>query len=333
MPNTGRPSRDCHLCRQRRVKCDLERPGCRRCFKYGVQCPGYRDQQDLVFRNVHPGAAGAGGKKRGKKTTTARAAPDDDDAYSSGGGSTTTALPPGASTMTTTTTWRTSLAQRTTTTTTTTMTSPPASVVNVIPPSLQEHWTAQSVPILLNVYSSLDFVDQVYRVDPGDGPLTWAAHLFSRTYVTNLRYPTAVHGESARETQQLMGTYLGRTLSSVSAALKTPRGPFRDDVLVTVWILANYELLVGSLGRLEPRSPWHLHTHGLYSILKARGNESLRTVEGRTAFWPCYNMVQVQALVKGSECPPESDEWLGIIAEAPFEGEALTLHVSVFVAK
>lgn len=108
--------------------------------------------------------------------------------------------------------------------------------------SLTEHWTEHSVPILLNVYSTLDFLHNIYRLNARNGPLIWAAHLFSRTYVTNIRHPVSIHKESEPETQRELGTYLGKTLSAVNSALKEPDGPFRDDVLATVWILANYEV-------------------------------------------------------------------------------------------
>ena len=71
MPNTGRPSRNCHSCRQRRIKvdpysssfcsvvplimkfetkkCDLVRPGCGQCLRKGQRCPGYRDEEDTRF--------------------------------------------------------------------------------------------------------------------------------------------------------------------------------------------------------------------------------------------------------------------------------------------
>lgn len=106
-----------------------------------------------------------------------------------------------------------------------------------------EHWTAHSVPIILNVYTNLDFIRNIYRdCRDVDGPLIWAAHLFSRTYVTNLLYPTAMYKDAHAETQRELGAYLGKTLSSVSAALKTPEGAQRDDVLATVWLLTNYEV-------------------------------------------------------------------------------------------
>lgn len=107
---------------------------------------------------------------------------------------------------------------------------------------LTEHWTTHSVPIILNVYSTLDFLHNIYRINSRNGPLVWAAHLFTRTYVTNIRYPISIYKESEVENQRELGTYLGKTLSAVNTALKEPDGAFRDDVLATVWILANYEV-------------------------------------------------------------------------------------------
>ncbi|KAJ5629931.1 protein kinase domain family protein [Penicillium herquei] len=47
----GRPwsSKGCGACRQRKVKCDLQKPGCTRCFKRGRICPGY--SRDNLFFN------------------------------------------------------------------------------------------------------------------------------------------------------------------------------------------------------------------------------------------------------------------------------------------
>ncbi|KJZ76952.1 hypothetical protein HIM_03829 [Hirsutella minnesotensis 3608] len=45
------PSRGCGRCRQQRVKCDQNKPACDRCSRRGIQCPGYRSEVDLIFRN------------------------------------------------------------------------------------------------------------------------------------------------------------------------------------------------------------------------------------------------------------------------------------------
>ncbi|KAH8705708.1 hypothetical protein BGW36DRAFT_403233 [Talaromyces proteolyticus] len=50
MPNTGRPSRACYSCRQRRIKCDLVRPACGQCLRKRHACPGYRNELDARFQ-------------------------------------------------------------------------------------------------------------------------------------------------------------------------------------------------------------------------------------------------------------------------------------------
>ncbi|KAF8850716.1 hypothetical protein BDZ45DRAFT_185270 [Acephala macrosclerotiorum] len=51
MPNTSKLSLASHLCGKRRVHCDLTQSGCLWCAKIGKTCPGYRQEQDLLFRN------------------------------------------------------------------------------------------------------------------------------------------------------------------------------------------------------------------------------------------------------------------------------------------
>ncbi|KAK3391599.1 hypothetical protein B0T20DRAFT_331477, partial [Sordaria brevicollis] len=48
----GKPSKGCQVCRTRRIKCDETKPTCNQCLKARRQCPGYKDDFDLVFRNV-----------------------------------------------------------------------------------------------------------------------------------------------------------------------------------------------------------------------------------------------------------------------------------------
>ncbi|OKL64585.1 hypothetical protein UA08_00587 [Talaromyces atroroseus] len=47
----ARPSKSCHGCRQRRIKCDLRVPACTQCKRAGMKCAGYRDQLSLLFRD------------------------------------------------------------------------------------------------------------------------------------------------------------------------------------------------------------------------------------------------------------------------------------------
>ncbi|KAF5602530.1 hypothetical protein FPCIR_1871 [Fusarium pseudocircinatum] len=162
-----------------------------------------------------------------------------------------------------------------------------------VPRSMHQHWTLHSIPIFLNVYSTLPFFHDMYR-KIGDGPLVSATHLFSRAYVTVLRQPTAKYNTSIIENDQELTTQLGKTLASVRSALAQPGGAYRDDLLATIWILANYE--ASSL--------------------------------------PCQLLAfQIHSLSSNTECPHELEEWFAIIKEKMPPQEAMVLYVSSFIFK
>lgn len=108
--------------------------------------------------------------------------------------------------------------------------------------------------------------------------------------------------------------------------------------------------MVGSLRREQAQSPWHLHSRGLYSILKARGTTPLYTARGRAVFWLAFITVvclhslystgkilikcqQIGALSLNSECPPESEEWLGVIKSVTDTSKSYIYHVSLFIVR
>ncbi|EEP77991.1 predicted protein [Uncinocarpus reesii 1704] len=47
----GKPSKGCHQCRRRKIKCDQGEPSCGQCHRANYICPGYRNQLDLLFRD------------------------------------------------------------------------------------------------------------------------------------------------------------------------------------------------------------------------------------------------------------------------------------------
>ncbi|CAG9955585.1 unnamed protein product, partial [Clonostachys rosea f. rosea IK726] len=53
MVNTGKPSSGCLTCRKRKVKCDMQRPACRRCLLLKRECLGYSDPWTVVLRQVN----------------------------------------------------------------------------------------------------------------------------------------------------------------------------------------------------------------------------------------------------------------------------------------
>ncbi|KAJ5259420.1 hypothetical protein N7478_012401 [Penicillium angulare] len=47
----GKPSKGCGHCRSRKIRCDQARPACSQCVRAKRDCPGYRDQLSLMFRD------------------------------------------------------------------------------------------------------------------------------------------------------------------------------------------------------------------------------------------------------------------------------------------
>ncbi|KAJ5819214.1 hypothetical protein N7474_004805 [Penicillium riverlandense] len=47
----GKPSKGCGQCRTRKIRCDQARPACSQCTRARRECPGYRDELSLMFRD------------------------------------------------------------------------------------------------------------------------------------------------------------------------------------------------------------------------------------------------------------------------------------------
>ncbi|KAK7192014.1 uncharacterized protein CC84DRAFT_1125026 [Paraphaeosphaeria sporulosa] len=47
----GKPSKACQRCRDRKLRCNLQRPSCSSCLRIGVRCYGYRDTDVLRISN------------------------------------------------------------------------------------------------------------------------------------------------------------------------------------------------------------------------------------------------------------------------------------------
>ncbi|KAF4455758.1 hypothetical protein F53441_1957 [Fusarium austroafricanum] len=48
---SGKPSRACEPCREKRRKCDLKKPSCSTCMRMGISCFGYRDVNSVKIKD------------------------------------------------------------------------------------------------------------------------------------------------------------------------------------------------------------------------------------------------------------------------------------------
>ncbi|KAK1585094.1 uncharacterized protein LY79DRAFT_519565 [Colletotrichum navitas] len=292
MPNIGKPSPNCHLCRQRRVKCDLARPQCQRCVKYGVQCPGYRDDDELRFR--HTDSATFGDRRRRKQQQTHPvSSPPALEAVAFASGSPAS---PASSQQSDASRYQSAG-------------TPPLPLLR----SVHQHWTAEAIPLVISFYPSLDFLPGMFsRVQP-DHCLALAGQVFARAYMIN-RFKSKT---DYRELSKLLGS----ALASVQEAIMSTKAHKSDSTITAVWMLGNYE------ARFAPESPWHIHGQGILSLLRARGDRQLYTPRGRQIFWLMHNMLQIQYTLTNTPCPPEFDHWLNILEQTMHPLEAFLLRI------
>ncbi|KAH8662536.1 hypothetical protein BX600DRAFT_320800 [Xylariales sp. PMI_506] len=298
MPNTGKPSKNCELCRQRRVKCDLTRPACVRCVRYGAICPGYRDALGLKFRNQNVDTA-QGHTKTRKLTHYRQLAPAPShrkpvvptpNAISFAG----VAHAPG----------NLLLSER---------------VVNNYPAFLG--------PLDLPVLSprASDFFVLKYFPPSSDnaskiGRLDFVPSLYFQANETSCLFCVTemLAGASSSDHQHDTKLYQ-RGLRAVQTALNSNSDAVKDETLVAVWMLAIYELLTGSPQTTPRPGPdaWHLHINGIALLLKIRGIEQVNSPRGRSLFWIMHAHILIRSLMLNISCPLESrDGYALFIASA-----------------
>jgi hypothetical protein len=109
-------------------------------------------------------------------------------------------------------------------------------------PSIKEHWTAHSIPLMAEVFPSMHFYTSKLGKVPASHPLSLVTHVFARAYMVN-RY-------NAPQDKREVSAYLGKALRAIQTNLNDASRCKEDATLVAVWLLGNYEVSCASLHRL-----------------------------------------------------------------------------------
>ncbi|KAH8693588.1 hypothetical protein BGW36DRAFT_301336 [Talaromyces proteolyticus] len=306
MPNIGRPSRDCYACRQRRVKCDLTRPECKKCVKKGLRCYGYRDKLDLCFRietvsSLQSRMDGDGHRSRYRG----------DNLYPSAESQSLEAITSG----------------RPVYVEETKVCSPPM----VYP--LTESWSNHFMPLTMNylkdafgVASDLfhTITRMISKVEEGS-VLYQACNAVGFAYIaTQRQYPKTIPTRA-----RIYGT----ALKAVNRAIQDQQQLRSDRTLLSVWLLGRCELLLGSLHSVTSSiesSAWDVHTRGLIELIRLQSQDLFDTQDRRNLFWVAFTAVQVYAISTGKRCPPEAGSWIREIYGRSGVAEYPVLQVGVF---
>ncbi|KAF7888467.1 uncharacterized protein EAF02_003008 [Botrytis sinoallii] len=256
----GRPSKGCHACRAKKTKCDAVPTGCTQCSNAGRECPGYRSQVDLIFReetkNVIKKAKVKHEKVKQKRvelvsqnsTTSCSTTPSP---YSSQGDSPCDIV----------------------------KSSQFNQVISVnylnITPSIEDRATA----FFLSNYvigdngptrGHLDHLSDLYESDGIDDNLVAAVQAVGLAgYAHSAKAPHLINQARAQ---------YAKSLQLTNTALQSPTTVKRDSTLLAILILGIFETITGC--NQKSMKAWAEHIHGAAAVVKLRGPEAIKKSGG-----------------------------------------------------
>ncbi|KXJ90603.1 hypothetical protein Micbo1qcDRAFT_148510 [Microdochium bolleyi] len=272
----GKPSRGCQMCRSRRIKCDETKPTCNQCAKSRRQCPGYKDEFDLVFRNETQ-ATERRARKASRKSSNKDAQPQESAAEAdetlnhedlSASSQALVALP-------------------------------------AIPVKQQADCYFVSNFVLVPAEGKgtrgfADWIKPMMRQGNVDKHLQYAFNACGMALFNNKG------GSQNKLNDKALFEYT-RALAATNDALRDPKTQTSDSTLAAVLLLGTYENITARrIGTLS----WGSHIEGAMHIVKARGKKQLKSDVGKLLFVSVRAMVIVHAITSGQPPPMGADWWI-----------------------
>ncbi|KAK3384787.1 hypothetical protein B0H63DRAFT_395492 [Podospora didyma] len=289
MVYSGKPSRGCQMCRTRRIKCDETKPTCQQCAKSRRQCPGYKEEFDLVFRNetgaterrASKAGASAGKSSSRKKTNTAVSTASKNKNSNSSSPFEGTIIP-----------------------------------ALQVPTERQAtcHFVSNFVlvPRQGSTRGYMDFLIPLLKTETPASNETSShlQHAFNACALASLANKVGVNsgggGKELKLPEKAYAEYT-RALRATNAALRDPEASKTDGVLAAVLMLGMFENITAKqIGDLA----WNTHIEGAIQIVKARGRKQLRTRVGLQLFIAVRTQVIIHCLSSGKPPPMGVDWWL-----------------------
>ncbi|KAJ5208137.1 hypothetical protein N7449_002516 [Penicillium cf. viridicatum] len=267
----------CMTCKIRRVKCDEEKPQCRRCISTGRKCDGYPHppfavkafhdndscRQRLVnFDLVSPGSSSPlfGGYPLDEITIPYTHISDQVRLLS---GQTSPLIYP-----------------------------------------LAESWNTHFMPFVINKFKlAFEMSKDIFNAIPDvlskaeeKSALYQACNAVARAYMASITRTSKATSDRAKA--------YGSALMATRSAIQDPQRCKSDNTLLAVWLLGLYELLLGIRKGTEPVATpgWQFHNQVLSKLIRLRGSEQFTTRSGRNLFVIIFTNVETHAFMSGQEC-------------------------------
>ncbi|KAI0836164.1 hypothetical protein F5Y06DRAFT_111027 [Hypoxylon sp. FL0890] len=278
----GKPSKGCQMCRTRRIKCDETKPTCNQCAKSRRQCPGYKDEFDLVFRNETQ-ATERRARRANRKGSVQKVDKQESVSPSSSSSSDDLAISPVFSDS---------------------IKSP---LEQAIVPSLNvpvEHQASCHfvsnfilVPREGSTRGFMDFVIPLMKLEP-------RSHLQHAFNACAMAFLNNRGGMGGRFADQALLEYT-KALNGTNNALRNPDTQLADSTLAAVLLLGLFESITAKqIGMLN----WGSHTEGAIQLVKARGKKQLKTETGLMLFIAVRTQMIIHSLTSATT-PIMGTEW------------------------
>ncbi|KUJ14815.1 uncharacterized protein LY89DRAFT_122668 [Mollisia scopiformis] len=280
----GKPSRGCQMCRTRRIKCDETKPTCNQCAKSRRQCPGYKDDFDLVFRNETQATERRARRAVNSKKVSAQITfANQQSSFStiqdnSDDDSQALILP----------------------NTDITQFSPPETIS--IPYEQQAPCFFVTNYVLTPRQASrgyFDFIEPMMEKESPDSHLSLA---FGAVSMASLANRPNSRGRSLYP--QAVSAYT-KALKAVNLALQNPALQKTDQTLAAILLLGFFETIASER---TSAMAWYSHIDGAVQLVKMRGKKQLRTKVGNSLFM-CVRAQMVVSCMSGSKAPSQGVEW------------------------
>ncbi|KAG4026342.1 hypothetical protein MFRU_042g00700 [Monilinia fructicola] len=323
----GKPSRGCQMCRTRRIKCDETKPTCLQCQKSRRQCPGYKDDFDLVFRNetkaTERRARRSMKNKKGNNTST--------QSVSGSGRDGNRKLPTSSSNSSDA-----ELSYPATGTDLTKYVSDNGPSSSSGSPGLQVGFSSsieQQAPCYFmsnfvitpqsgQMRGSFDYILPLIKTEPPTSALSLsfqAVAMASLANRPNARGSPLMHSAIDQ---------YAKALKVVNLALQNPVQQKTDQTLASILLLGFFETITQEKASI---TAWGSHVDGAVQIVKMRGKKQLRTKVGVALFQSVRGQMLVNCL-SSSKTPMLGTDWWCADAQKD-EGSAFVNKLNLEVAE
>ncbi|KAK4664452.1 uncharacterized protein QC763_505650 [Podospora pseudopauciseta] len=301
----GRPSKGCQMCRTRRIKCDETKPTCNQCAKARRQCPGYRDEFDLLLRNENQAAA-----RRALKANTAAASSSSSSSKKATASNKNAQPHPRQQAL--------QLSRSQTAALTNSLSIPVEDLATchflsnfVLVPPQEQHSARGYNHFLLPLL-------QQYSNGTSREEITHLQHAFNACALASLgeRYgaPSPGRGHGRLTTGKEKETLLRKgaeeytlALMATNAALRDPVRCKEDGTLAAVLLLGMFENITA---RQDTGSAWGSHVEGAVQLVKARGKKQLKSKLGVQLFVVVRSQLIIHNFITATPLPMGVSWWL-----------------------